>query len=1503
VRNFVPLVSMMHSHLRILFLGVVGFILSSAKSQTISMHEFLGTPSRVIFEDKKPLLSDHLIVLNKVYMLSPSSSWEVIRNFDDQIGQSHLRLQQVYNGRKVISGVCIIHSKNGEILSLNGHIIPESNIKGIQKIEKKQAIDKGIALFPSEEYYWEDDGMNGFLQDLHKNPDTTYYPTPILAYASKDFDLNQDQRLCYVLNLFSHEPLFGEKVFIDAETGELVANESQILDADVKGKAVTKYSDTQTMDTDSTGPGNYRLRETIHGKGIETYNMRKGRSYGAAVDFTDIDNFWNNANANQDEVAGDAHWGAAVTYDYFYNNFNRNSFDDNGTKIRSYVHYSSNYYNAFWSTACNCMTYGDGNSGNPFPLTCLDVIAHEIAHAVTTNTAGLIYRNESGQLNESFSDIFGNTVESIGKPNGWSWAIGEEISTSGTGFRNMANPNLKNHPKYYKGNRWYFGAGDNGGVHLNSGVQNYWYYLLAQGSSGTNEKGDAFTIDSLGFESAGKIAYRNLSVYLTNSSNYSEARTYSIASAVDLFGPCSKEVIMVTNAWWVCGVGDKYDSAQVVANFVTDTTACSPSHAFEFRNTSTNSSKDEWYFGDGDTSNARNPTHTYAGYGTYTVKLRTTSCFLNNQDSLTRTNYIKIDSTSDICNAVLMPRNGTDSVEKCFGFVYDNGGESNYIALVKSNLKVTAPNADSIRLKFHYLDYENNFDSVVLFGKNTSQAEKIGQYTGTATPNSGNWMTIVGNTFWLKHYSDPFVEGAGFKIEFESFHPTGKTNLGKDSTLCSGDSIILRPNHSGGSEISYYYTWSNGSHQDSLTIKSIKDTIIWVEALDLCTREISKDTINITLREPLNVDLGNDTTICVGNPVQLNAISSGGLSSAYSYDWNQGLSNVQSHTISPIITTQYQVILSDGCSYENDTASKMVYVKAPLTITMDKDSTLFCIGKTTLLNTEVSGGDSLNYSYSWTSSSNTDSFEFLNLTDTILVKVSLNDGCTLQAAEDSVLILTYPNLNYQKSADTLLCRGTSVNLDISPSGGQGSNYSVNWAHGKSGNIVETPTNKETYYFTVSDGCSPDVSDSIAIDLMDVLSISPLRDTTLCDGQTLTISATSLGGRNSSRRITWMPGNLNGNSQSFNLPNGSIITAIANDGCTIKNDTSNLTLSRLPALQASITVSPGTICLNESTELSLSQAGGKIANRQQYLNGTLNANTKVTVKPSTAGTSKYVILVDDGCSTPARDSVSVTINPLPTATLSQSLRDICENGQVSLNYTSPSAISSLWWRLSRTDSFRSSSAPETINAPKTGSYLLSASFTDPNGCKNTSTMPDSLIVHAKPIASFIADPNQTNILENNINFTNTSIGAINWVLLFGDGQSELNTNNSQHAYLDTGSYTATLITSSLPGCNDTARMAIRIDDVYRLFFPTGFTPNDDGLNDVFKLEGRGIQSVDLKIYDRWGSILFKTSDANASWDGRDKNGKLVPNGSYIVIITVLDVLGDSHFEKGVLQVMR
>ena len=1454
-----------------------------------------------IFEqDKNPLSESRVPVVRKMASASLKSDWRVYSTLSDDLGQIHYRLQHYYSGMAVELSTAISHEKEGQILSVNGDLVPENMLNGRVVVNEDEALAIALKLFPADKYYWQIEHQNDALRKATGNLDTSYLPKGLLVWCPKDFQLRAEHRLAYKFNVYAEAPLFGKTIYIDAETGELLATNDLILHTEVTGTATTKYSGSRSIQTDSTAPGNYRLREAGRGKGIETYNLKNGTSYGAAVDFTDADNNWNNVNIQKDEVATDAHWGAEMTYDYFKVQHNRNSFDNNGAKILSYIHYSSNYNNAFWNGSY--MTYGDGNGTTFTPLTGIDVCGHEIAHAVTTYSANLVYSYESGALNESFSDVFGNSIEAWARPGKWNWRIGEDITPSKNGIRSMLNPNLFSHPKFYKGVSWYFGAGDNGGVHYNSGVQNYWYYLIANGATGNNEKGWAFSIDSLGLEKAGKIAYRNLTVYLTKNSQYADARTYSIMAATDLYGPCSKEVIMVTNAWWVCGVGAKYDSGFVKADFKGDTLACYTGRSVKFSNLSTNFLSCKWYFGDGNTSTSTNPTHTYSSFGSFNIKLVANSCFKNKSDSITRTAYVKVDSTRDICNAAIVPFSGTDSVVRCKGFIYDDGGEGNYGALKQVNLKVSIPNADSIRFRFLVLDYENGYDSVVLFKNAISWANKIGRFTGSTLPFAGAWQTVKGNALWVRQYTDPLVEGKGFKIQFEGIRPLLTVDLGNDTTICFGDSLSIVPKISGGYTPHFLYRWKHGETVKDIEVKPSVNSKYFLTVTDACTLKSAADSVAVSLRNPLKITLPADTIICLGNAVNLKTAASGGLSTAYKFSWNNGLGNAAVHLVKPGTTTTYKVTLTDGCTPVSDSADITVFVKPGLKAVVSADATPVCIGKTVNLSVTGSGGDTAGYIFTWNNGLGTGLNKSVVLNDTGKYTVTLTDGCSVSDSKDSVTLFSFSALKLTKSADTTVCRGSNVNISSTLTGGLGSGYNYSWQHGKSGNsISETPVNDQWYVVTGSDNCSPQVKDSVKITLFAPLALSKVSDTTLCDGQNLPLILTHTGGRTSSHSITWTPGGVVGFTPVLAPAAGKTnYMAILSDACTVKPDTAKFSVTMLNPLSAVFTVSPSVICYGDSTSINIAVSGGKSGTRSWTVDGIPVTWTKQRIRP--LADKVFTFNLTDGCSVPFSTNAAVSISPAASAILAVDKKLICVRDQVNFSYSSADA-SKVIWHFTAKDSMNGTGINLAKNFNLSGKYGAWARVTNSVGCSVVIPLADSVQVVDYPKAGFVANPDVTNIENPNVLFTDNSTGATSYLWSFGDGNTSSASGTQTHTYADTGWFTATLVVSIPPGCSDMMSKQVRIKDVYKLFIPNGFTPDDNNLNDKLWVKGRGISSFSMQIYDRWGSKVFSTNDINKAWDGKSPQGADLAQDMFIWRVSTIDSEGYRHEEKGVIFLLR
>jgi thermolysin len=186
----------------------------------------------------------------------------------------------------------------------------------------------------------------------------------------------------------------------------------------------------------------------------------------------------------------------------------------------------------------------------------LDIVAHELSHGVTEFTSNLIYRNESGALNESFSDMMGTSAEFFFQPAGSGnlkadYLIGEDVIRPG-GIRSMENPGLFGDPDHYS--KRFQGTDDNGGVHINSGIPNQVFYLAIEG--GTNRT-SGLSVEGVGGanrEQIEKVFYRAFTQLMPSNATFSVARAVSIQSARDLYGSGSPAERAVTQAWTAVGV-------------------------------------------------------------------------------------------------------------------------------------------------------------------------------------------------------------------------------------------------------------------------------------------------------------------------------------------------------------------------------------------------------------------------------------------------------------------------------------------------------------------------------------------------------------------------------------------------------------------------------------------------------------------------------------------------------------------------------------------------------------------------------------------------------------------------------------------------------------------------------------------------------------------------------------------------------------------------------------
>ena len=323
-----------------------------------------GSRSAPDFKSKAVIVSDK----NQVSF----SDAAVIGKETDLNGTTHYRLQQLINNIPVENSVYISHVKNGKVISQNGHWMNNAGNKlGIRTgITESNALTNALRFVGANSYKWQDTEEETFIKTESGNADASFFPKASMVYYNIAGKNEKAQpRLAYKFDIYAQTPVSRKLVYVDAANGSILASNDLLHDVDVTGTAVTGYSGSQSISTENVS-GSYRLRETGRGLGIQTYNMKKGTNYNRSVDFTDADNSWNNVNINLDQYATDAHWGAEKTYDFYKQNFNRNSIDNAGFAIKSYVHYSKNYFNAFWDGSR--MTYGDGSATDNYkPLTAI----------------------------------------------------------------------------------------------------------------------------------------------------------------------------------------------------------------------------------------------------------------------------------------------------------------------------------------------------------------------------------------------------------------------------------------------------------------------------------------------------------------------------------------------------------------------------------------------------------------------------------------------------------------------------------------------------------------------------------------------------------------------------------------------------------------------------------------------------------------------------------------------------------------------------------------------------------------------------------------------------------------------------------------------------------------------------------------------------------------------------------------------------------------------------
>jgi gliding motility-associated-like protein len=329
-----------------------------------------------------------------------------------------------------------------------------------------------------------------------------------------------------------------------------------------------------------------------------------------------------------------------------------------------------------------------------------------------------------------------------------------------------------------------------------------------------------------------------------------------------------------------------------------------------------------------------------------------------------------------------------------------------------------------------------------------------------------------------------------------------------------------------------------------------------------------------------------------------------------------------------------------------------------------------------------------------------------------------------------------------------------------------------------------------------------------------------------------------------------------------------------------------------------------MCNGFSANLNATGSGGDSTFTYIWNPGSI-VGQNITVSPNV--TTTYTVTLIDACGTPSVTSnVTVTIDSLPKVTFASNKQNGCY--PLCVQFTSTVQIGSSCtyaWNLGNS----------TSNNPnpywcytKSGVYSIDVTTTSDKNCTSHDTIKNMITVYNHPVANFYYLPDPVTILNPTVQFNNTStfpgssLSSLLWQT-FGDNSDSTSTSpNPIHIYQDTGTYCVSLIATNILGCKDTTQQCVVIKPYFTLYVPNAFSPNGDGINDEFYAIGEYVSSFDMKIFDRWGTVVYHSNSILSGWNG-SKGGAAAKEDVYVYLINATDALNKQHSYKGTVTLIK
>ena len=319
--------------------------LATGQNQTTWLHYNKATDGLAI--------SDYFASQRQALGISERSTFPTVNERQDDLGFTHIKTRQHIDGIPVEGAVFILHAKEGTVRHANGLVVKGEFSDPHPSINADAAFGAIKNLYSNYDLYFEDSAKEALIKKIKNDPAATFKPIGTLTYVDKSYTSNaQNYRLAWKFEVYVEKEIDREIVFIDAHTGRMLFTQqgsssgcfhdhdahecdhstSSLAAGPSQGIGVSRYIGEVAITTDSVTSDRYTLRDETRGLGIETFDMNRSTDVSQAVSFVDEDNYWDLTNSEKDEAAIDAHHGAQMTYDFWFQNYNWNSFDGNGSR-------------------------------------------------------------------------------------------------------------------------------------------------------------------------------------------------------------------------------------------------------------------------------------------------------------------------------------------------------------------------------------------------------------------------------------------------------------------------------------------------------------------------------------------------------------------------------------------------------------------------------------------------------------------------------------------------------------------------------------------------------------------------------------------------------------------------------------------------------------------------------------------------------------------------------------------------------------------------------------------------------------------------------------------------------------------------------------------------------------------------------------------------------------------------------------------------------------------